>query len=307
MPRPRWTQALADWIGAHTRAFAAIGGVPNLLVPDNTKVAVIKACLYEPQVNRTYAEMAAHYDTAILPARPRRPRDKAMASYCTSFGSLRGGEDEPSRDGRFSAAALENGVVRRQLPEPSLQFVLIALADQSLAAPLLDRGLRYPETQGDLPGGQHALAAQPLVTARQLVGHPDEGNFLQVEGLSLPRPATALVEDIGDLAIAVPVEQPVDLGDEVRLELADLRYRHGSVEPQGAGVAAAQADVGGDHLGFDQGHVIDEQTQRSVCARGARRGDHSKPPGTGWPSQGFADELARRARRCGPGCAAHNR
>jgi len=51
--------------------------VPKLLVPDNTKVAVIKACLYEPQVNRTYAEMAAHYDTAILPARPRRPRDKA--------------------------------------------------------------------------------------------------------------------------------------------------------------------------------------------------------------------------------------
>ena len=47
--------------------------------PDNTKVAVIKACLYEPQVNRTYAEMAAHYDTAILPARPPRPRDKAKS------------------------------------------------------------------------------------------------------------------------------------------------------------------------------------------------------------------------------------
>jgi transposase len=46
-------------------------------VPDNTKVAVIKACLYEPQVNRSYAEMAAHYQCAILPARPRRPRDKA--------------------------------------------------------------------------------------------------------------------------------------------------------------------------------------------------------------------------------------
>src|SRR5207248_5877305 len=72
-----WTQALADWIGAHTRAFAAIGGVPRLLVPDNAKVAIIKACLYEPQVNRTYAEMAAHYGTAVLPARPHRPRDKA--------------------------------------------------------------------------------------------------------------------------------------------------------------------------------------------------------------------------------------
>jgi transposase len=61
-----WIQALGDWIGAHTRAFETIGGVPNLLVPDNTKVAVIKACLYEPQVNRTYAEMAAHYGTAVF-------------------------------------------------------------------------------------------------------------------------------------------------------------------------------------------------------------------------------------------------
>src|SRR3954453_23133060 len=77
-----WTQGLGDWIGAHTRALAAIGGVPNLLVPDNPKVAIIKACHYEPQVNRTYAEMAAHYDCAILPARPRRPRDKAKVEAC---------------------------------------------------------------------------------------------------------------------------------------------------------------------------------------------------------------------------------
>jgi transposase len=72
-----WTQALPDWIDAHVRAIEAIGGVPHLLVPDNTKTAVIKACFYDPLVNRTYAEMAAHYDAAILPARPRRPRDKA--------------------------------------------------------------------------------------------------------------------------------------------------------------------------------------------------------------------------------------
>jgi transposase len=77
-----WTQTLCDWIGAHTRALAAIGGVPHLIVPDNAKVAVIKACLYEPQVNRTYAEMAAHYATAILPTRPRRPRDKAKVEAC---------------------------------------------------------------------------------------------------------------------------------------------------------------------------------------------------------------------------------
>ena len=79
-----WTQMLPDWIDAHVRALEAIGGIPELIVPDNTKTAVIKACLYETQVNRTYTEMAAHYRTAILPARPRRPRDKGSDPYCTS-------------------------------------------------------------------------------------------------------------------------------------------------------------------------------------------------------------------------------
>src|SRR5450755_3275864 len=72
-----WTQALPDWIDAHVRAFEAIGGVPELVVPDNAKTAVVKPSFYDPEVNRTYAEMAVHYGTAILPARPRKPRDKA--------------------------------------------------------------------------------------------------------------------------------------------------------------------------------------------------------------------------------------
>jgi transposase len=72
-----WTQGLADWLASHIGALEAIGGSPKLLVPDNAKVAVIKACLYDPQVNRTYAEMAAHYDMGVLPARPKKPKDKA--------------------------------------------------------------------------------------------------------------------------------------------------------------------------------------------------------------------------------------
>ena len=72
-----WTQALPDWIDAHVRAFEAIGGVPDLVVPDNARTAIVKASFYDPQVNRTYADMAAHYGSAILPARPRKPRDKA--------------------------------------------------------------------------------------------------------------------------------------------------------------------------------------------------------------------------------------
>jgi transposase len=72
-----WTQGLADWLLAHVGALETIGGSPRLLVPDNAKVAVIKACHFEPLVNRTYVEMAAHYDMAVLPTRSRRPRDKA--------------------------------------------------------------------------------------------------------------------------------------------------------------------------------------------------------------------------------------
>jgi transposase len=79
-----FTQRLVDWIGSHERAFAFFGGVTAQLVSDNLKAGVTKACFYEPAVNRTYAEMAAHYGTVVIPARPKKPRDKAFASYCTS-------------------------------------------------------------------------------------------------------------------------------------------------------------------------------------------------------------------------------
>jgi len=72
-----WSQALPDWIGAHVRAFGYFGGVARQLVSDNLKAGVTRACFHEPGVNRTYTAMAAHYGTAVLPARPYRPRDKA--------------------------------------------------------------------------------------------------------------------------------------------------------------------------------------------------------------------------------------
>jgi transposase len=72
-----WTQALPDWIASHIRALEYFGAVPALLVPDNLKSAVARACRYEPEPNAAYQELASHYGTAILPARVRRPRDKA--------------------------------------------------------------------------------------------------------------------------------------------------------------------------------------------------------------------------------------
>ena len=76
-----WTQTLPDWIASHTRAFAFFGGVPELLIPDNLKSAVTKADRYHPKVNTTYAEMATHYATAVMPARAYKPKDKAKVEF----------------------------------------------------------------------------------------------------------------------------------------------------------------------------------------------------------------------------------
>ena len=74
-----WTQRKADWIDAHVKAFEFFGGVPEIIVPDQLRSAVSKPCRYEPEINTSYQHMASHYKTAIIPARPIKPKDKAKA------------------------------------------------------------------------------------------------------------------------------------------------------------------------------------------------------------------------------------
>ena len=71
------SQELENWIGSHIRAFEFLGGVPQLVIPDNTRTGVNRACRYEPDLNRTYHELAMHYGVGVLPTRPYKPRDKA--------------------------------------------------------------------------------------------------------------------------------------------------------------------------------------------------------------------------------------
>ncbi len=73
------SQSLPHWIGAHVRALAFLGGVPEVLVPDNLKAGVKSPHLYEPDINPTYQEFARHYGVAVVPARTRKPKDKAKA------------------------------------------------------------------------------------------------------------------------------------------------------------------------------------------------------------------------------------
>ena len=70
-------QNLFHWIEAHVCAFDFFEGVPQLVIPDNPRTGVDRACRYEPDLNRTYHEMAQHYGVAVLPTRPYKPRDKA--------------------------------------------------------------------------------------------------------------------------------------------------------------------------------------------------------------------------------------
>lgn len=72
-----WTQSVADWIRAHVRALEHLGGVPAAIVPDNLKSGITKACRYQPDLNPSYQDFAEAYGVTVLPARVRKPRDKA--------------------------------------------------------------------------------------------------------------------------------------------------------------------------------------------------------------------------------------
>ncbi len=72
-----WDMTVESWCNGHARAFSYFDGCPRIVVPDNPKPVISKSCPYEPDVNPGFAQMAAHYDVAVMPARVRKPKDKA--------------------------------------------------------------------------------------------------------------------------------------------------------------------------------------------------------------------------------------
>lgn len=73
------SESMESWVTAHVNAFRYYGGVPQLLIPDNLKTGVKRACNYDPELNKTYLELSEHYGCAIVPARVRKPKDKSIA------------------------------------------------------------------------------------------------------------------------------------------------------------------------------------------------------------------------------------
>jgi len=111
----QWNQDLPNWVKGHVRTFEYIGGVPEVVVPDNLKSGVTKPCRYEPGVNVTYQEMAEHYGVAVVPARVRKPRDKAKAE--TGVQNVERWVLARLRNQRFFSLAALNRAMRKCLEE----------------------------------------------------------------------------------------------------------------------------------------------------------------------------------------------
>ena len=79
------TQTLPDWLGSHVRAFEFFGGTPELVIPDNLRSGVSKACRYDPDTNPSYQQLAEHYQVAVMPARPYKPKDKAKVEVAVQI------------------------------------------------------------------------------------------------------------------------------------------------------------------------------------------------------------------------------
>jgi transposase len=147
-----WSQSLPDWIGSHVRAFEALGGVPQVLVPDNLKAAVTRPHRYEPALNRTYLDMAQHYGVAIVPARAGRPRDKAKVEVGVQvverwiLARLR--DHTFFTLGALNTAIKDLRTALNQRPFkklPGSRLSLFASLDRPALRPLPDRPYQYAE------------------------------------------------------------------------------------------------------------------------------------------------------------------
>lgn len=146
------SEGLEDWIGAHTRMFAWLGGVPKAVVPDNLKSAVIKPDRYDPGLNRTYAEMAEHYSTAILPARVRKPKDKAKVEVAVQVAQR--WILARLRNRRFFSLAELNAAIRPLRDDLNMRIMRDYDASRADLFATLDRPSLQP------------LPADPYVSAR---------------------------------------------------------------------------------------------------------------------------------------------
>ena len=146
------TQQLPAWVDAHGHMVEYFGGATTLWVPDQLKSAITRPCRYEPGVNRTYEDLAAHYGAVVVPARPRKPRDKAAVENCVLIAQR--WILARLRDQTFFALGPLNAAIRVLLDE---------LNDRPMKKLGVSRRALYEQL--DRP------ALRPLPTARYVLAH----------------------------------------------------------------------------------------------------------------------------------------
>lgn len=154
-----WTQSLPDWVSSHVRAFNFLGGVPEIIVPDNLKSGVNKSCRYEPDINPTYQEMASHYRCVVIPARVRKPKDKAKVE--TSVKIVEQWILARLRNLKFFSLADLNNTIRELLVDlnsrsfqklPGTRQSMFEELDKPALKPLPQRPYIYAEWKKVKPG-----------------------------------------------------------------------------------------------------------------------------------------------------------
>jgi len=150
--RATLSQDLGNWVESHVAAFEYYQGTPKLIVPDNPRTGVDRACRYEPDLNRTYHEMATHYGVAVMPARPRKPRDKAKVENAVLLAE------------RWIIAALRH---RRFYSLPELNEAIAELLDKINHRPFRKR----EGSRASLFAEVERPALQPLPTERYMLAH----------------------------------------------------------------------------------------------------------------------------------------
>jgi transposase len=155
-----WTQGHEDWLGAHVRAFAYIGGCPEKLIPDNTKTAVTDANYWDPVLNRSYHALGRHYNVAIVPARVKKPRDKPSAENAVRLVEM--WVLAPLRHRQFFSLAEVNAALAAKIEERNNRPVRCAAPRQPAPAVRSDRARQAAALAGN------AVCRRPLARgARQ--------------------------------------------------------------------------------------------------------------------------------------------
>ena len=176
-------QQMQAWLKAHVNAFTYCGGIPTLVVPDNTKTGVTRACRYDPDLNPTYYNFAQHYGFGVMPARPYKPRDKACVSYCTLFGAC---NVESWLRGTAASLALANRTLVQRFIKTAPGVVVAVLFEPSFSCPKIDCSGRHIVPDAHLFGSKQPPGSQPAIATHQVESLSDMRNLLQVERFTLP-------------------------------------------------------------------------------------------------------------------------